>query len=163
MESDLFLRKPRKEDAKSIYTLVKNSKVLDVNSEYLYLLQCTHFKESCCVATLNNEVVGFISGYIVPQNSETLFIWQVVVDEKMRGQNVANKILKAILSFENMKEIKYIHTTVSPSNKPSQRVFEKLADSFNTQMKNSTMFAKEDFIHGHEDEVLYEIGPLERN
>lgn len=161
MGSDLFLRKPRKEDAKSIFTLVKNSKVLDVNSEYLYLLQCTHFKESCCVATVKDEVVGFISGYILPQDPKSLFIWQVVVDEKMRGQNVANKILKAILSFDNMKEINYIHTTVSPSNKPSQRVFEKLAESFNTTFKNSTMFAKEDFIHGHEDEVLYEIGPLQ--
>ena len=82
---DISIRYPRKNDASEIYNLVKNSKVLDLNSEYLYLLQSTHFIDTCSVAICDEEVVGFVSGYKLPNNQNTLFIWQVAVDEKFRG------------------------------------------------------------------------------
>ncbi|WP_419771087.1 MAG: diaminobutyrate acetyltransferase [Candidatus Marinarcus sp.] len=162
MEHELHFRKPTKSDLKEIYTLVCKSQVLDVNSEYLYLLQTTHFKNSCCVAVENSKVVGFVSGYIIPDKPNTLFIWQVVVHEKQRGKNLACQIIENILQAKEMVAVEYINTTVSPSNKSSQRVFQKIAEKFNTNMKASILFEKEDFVHGHEEEVLFEIGPINK-
>lgn len=156
--SEILFSKPLKNNAKDIYNLIKRGGVLDLNSEYLYLLQCTHFSETCSVATFNDEIIGFVSGYLLPNKSDTLFIWQVAVDERFRGQNIAFKTIMNI--FNSNENIKYILSTVSPSNKSSQRVFEKLANHFNTKIENETTFSLEDFLNSHEIEVQYLIGPI---
>ncbi len=156
----IIIKKPGKYFSKSIFKLVKDTKILDVNSEYLYLLQTIHFRDTCSIAVINDEVVGFVSGYKIPESAETLFIWQMAVDEKVRGQGLAKKLMKNILTREENSDIKYIHTTVSPSNKSSVRAFEKLAEELNTGMKAMSFFEKDDFINQHEEEVLYEIGPF---
>lgn len=158
--SEILFSKPLKENAKDIYNLIKRGGVLDLNSEYLYLLQCTHFSETCSVATFNDEIIGFVSGYLLPNKNDTLFIWQVAVDERFRGQNIAFKTIMNI--FNSNENIKYILSTVSPSNKSSQRVFEKLANHFNTKIKNETAFSLEDFLNSHEIEVQYLIGPINK-
>ena len=154
---EIVLRKPIKNDAKKIYNLVKDTKVLDLNSEYLYLLQCTHFKDTCCVALYEEEVVGFVSGYIVPGQNDVLFIWQVGVDERFRGKSVAGKLILEILNSNSSKNIKYIHTTISPSNRSSQRLFEKVAGSLKGNLVKEEFFKVEDFNNAHEDEILYKI------
>ena len=97
MESRHTIREPEKIDAKQIYDLVKKSKVLDLNSHYLYLLQTTHFKNSCSVALFENQIVGFVSGYYLPNENDTLFIWQVAVDENHRGKNLALNLREPLI------------------------------------------------------------------
>lgn len=134
MDSSILFRIPQKKDAKQIVNLVKTGGTLDINSEYLYLLQSTHFNETCSVAVYEDEIVGFVSGYLVPNEQDKLFIWQVAVSNKFRGQNLAMRIILDIYNRNNSKnKINYILSTVSPSNKSSQRVFEKIAKNFNTK------------------------------
>jgi len=157
---DILIRSPKKEDGKKIYKLVEESKVLDLNSEYLYLLQTTHFENTCSVAIHNDEVIGFVSGYILPQRDDTLFIWQVAVDGRFRGNDLAKKLLMNIIKRKENLNLQYINTTVSPSNSSSIRVFEKLTKELKTKIVNKSFFEKEDFTDAHEEEVLYEIGPF---
>lgn len=156
----IYLKKPNKNYAKDIYKLVEETKVLDLNSEYLYLLQSTHFKNTSAIAVLNEKVVGFVSAYKLPEKNNALFIWQVAIDEKLRGQDLANKLMLHILKRKENLDLNYIHTTVSPSNKSSIRAFEKLAEKLKTNVVSKEFFEKEDFINQHEEEVLYEIGPF---
>ena len=161
MDSSILFRIPQRKDAKKIVDLIKLGGTLDLNSEYLYLLQTTHFNETCSVAVYKDEIVGFVSGYLVPKEEEKLFIWQVAVSSKFRGQNLAKQIIMDIFNRNNSKKpIKYILSTVSPSNKSSQRVFEKVAIDFNTKIENKTLFSLDDFIDAHEEEVQYLIGPI---
>lgn len=157
---EIILRKPNKNDSKNIFRLVENVKTLDVNSQYLYLLQATHFRDSCCIASYKDEIIGFVSGYILPKEKDKLFIWQVAVDSRFRGKSLAKKIMMEILSREEMSGIKYIYSTVSPSNIASQRVFEKTAKELETVLETESFFEIEDFIDAHESEVLYKIGPI---
>lgn len=164
MDSSILFRKPQKNDAKEIVNLIKTGGTLDINSEYLYLLQSTHFNETCSVATYEDEIIGFVSGYLVPNEEEKLFIWQVAVSSKFRGQNLAMQIIMDIFNRNNsIKEIKYILSTVSPSNESSQKVFEKIAKHFDTKIENKTLFSLDDFIDAHEIEVQYLIGPITKN
>ncbi|QKF78200.1 diaminobutyrate acetyltransferase [Arcobacter defluvii] len=157
----IIFSKPCIENSKDIFNLIKRCDTLDLNSEYLYLLQCSHFKKTCGIAILENEVIGFVSGYFIPDKNDTLFIWQVAVDEKFRGQNIAIKIIIDIYNRNNINnKIKYILSTVSPSNNSSKRVFEKLADNFNTKIENKTLFSLNDFLDSHEEEIQYLIGPI---
>lgn len=163
MDSSILFRKPQKNNVKEIVNLIKSSGNLDLNSEYLYLLQSTHFNETCSVAIYNHEIIGFVSGYLVPKEQEKLFIWQVAVSSKFRGQNLALKIIMDIFNRNNLKkQIKYILSTVSPSNKSSQRVFEKIANHFEVKIENSVLFSLDDFIDAHEEEVQYLIGPISK-
>lgn len=161
-EKKIYIQKPKKEYAQEIFRLIKNCKVLDVNSEYLYLLQTTHFKECCTVALCDNEVVGYVSGYKIPHHEDKLFIWQVAIDEKLRGIGLANKLILNTLRRKINSNVRYIHTTVSPDNNSSIKMFSKLAKSLETNMKSKNFFKKEDFINQHEEEVLYEIGPIKQ-
>lgn len=158
-KSNIILRKPRKEDGKKIHKLVESTKVLDVNSEYLYLLQSTHFQDLCSVATYEDKVIGFVSGYMIPNEADTLFIWQVAVDDNFRGNDLARRLIMEIINRKELG-INYLHTTVSPSNNASIRVFEKVAKHFDTKMDSFEFFVAEDFEHQHEEEVLYKIGPF---
>ncbi len=161
MNSSFLLRKPDKNDSKEIFQLIKSVGTLDLNSQYLYLLQTTHFQNTCSVAIYNEKIVGFVSGYIIPDDKETLFIWQVAVSNEVRGQNLAMKIILDIFNKNNTSNnIKYILSTVSPSNIASQRVFEKIANKLNTKIENKTLFSIDDFFDAHEEEIQYLIGPI---
>ena len=157
MDSKIELRKPKKEDAKKIVNLIKVGGTLDLNSEYLYLLQTTHFQESCCVAVCEDEIVGFVSGYRIPNENNQLFIWQVAVAKALRGQNLAMRMIMYIADNLNTQ---YIVSTVSPSNHSSIRVFQKIAQSLNAKLTNEVLFEISDFNEAHEEEVQYTIGPF---
>jgi len=111
--------------------------------------------------------VGFVSGYIRPDDPDTLFIWQVAVHESQRGQGLATKMLFELLDRNACKNVQYIEATVSPSNIPSQNLFLGLARKFHTNYQVSDYFATEDFPQEgsgeeHEDEWLYRIGPFNK-
>ena len=141
--------------------MVRNSGVLDINSEYLYLLQTTHFASTSVVALDENKVIGFVTGYLIPEHEDTLFVWQVGVDAAYRGQNIAGRLIENILSRSSLKSVQYIHTTVSPSNTSSLRLFEKLAINLDCPIQSQSYFKLEDFTNAHEEEVLYTIGPFQ--
>jgi L-2,4-diaminobutyric acid acetyltransferase len=84
---DLLLMPPDNTLGHQVAELVNRCPPLDTNSTYCNLLQCHHFANTSCAAlTPNKRLVGFVSGYIVPQAPDTLFIWQVAVDHSQRGK-----------------------------------------------------------------------------
>ena len=74
MESRYTIRETRKNDAKQIYDLVKK-KVLDLNSHYLYLLQTTHFKNSCSVALFEKPDCWFCFRILFSKMKMTHFLF----------------------------------------------------------------------------------------
>lgn len=164
MSSKINFQKPKKSQTKEIIKLVKDTKILDVNSEYLYYLQTIHFNKFCCVAVdenKKNRVIGFVSAYLIPDEN-SLFIWQVAVNEKYRGLGLAQKMILNIANRKAMKKINYIKTTVSPSNQSSIRVFEKVANELNTKIKKHKFLKMKDFTNSHEDEPMYVIGSINK-
>ena len=97
MLSDYRMREPRQEDAVAVHDLIGRCEPLDENSLYCNLLQCRHFAETCVVAENDGGVVGFVSGYIPPRTSNTIFVWQVAVDETARGTGLGKKMLMELL------------------------------------------------------------------
>jgi L-2,4-diaminobutyric acid acetyltransferase len=57
--------------------------------------------------------------------------------------------------------VKYFEATVNPSNEASKRSFHKLAELLHAPCSEQLLFSQADFGNdGHEEEVLYRIGPL---
>lgn len=154
-------KKPAKENGAAVWELVKDTGVLDLNSSYSYIMWCEIFSKTSVVAEMEGETVGFISGFTHPERPDTLFIWQVAVDEAARGQGLATKMLFHLLQREHPQDIQYIEATVSPSNTPSNHLFWGLSRKLDCNCMISDYILSENFPEqNHEDELLFRIGPI---
>lgn len=142
----------------AVHELIQQCPPLDTNSLYCNLLQCSHFAQTSVVAEIDGEVAGFISGYTVPGQEDTLFVWQVAVGEKARGHGTATKMLKELLA---RKPFTYLDTTITETNSASWALFEGLARKLDCGVTKSTMFDRKDhFQDSHDTEMLVRIGPF---
>lgn len=159
----LKLDYPRLEDGAALWRIARDSRVLDLNSSYSYLLWCRdHATTSVVARDAEGEPVGFITGYLRPQNPRTLFIWQVAVDHSQRGRGLAAAMLDALAARTGEEHgVTSIETTVTPDNTASDRLFASFARRHDTPLRRDVLFDAEVFPeNGHEPEVLYRIGPL---
>ena len=153
---DVVLRHPVLEDGTAVFDLVDACKPLDLNSHYLYLLQCSHFAPTCVVATLHGEVVAWVSGYIPPNRTDTFFVWQVAVGEKARGLGLGKKLITWVLAQQT--GIQKIHTSITPDNAASWGLFKSLARDWGSDLTSRDWFDKQSHFGGrHNTEVLVEI------
>ncbi|WP_017444435.1 diaminobutyrate acetyltransferase [Gayadomonas joobiniege] len=161
LNGQLKLRCPTAEDGYPVHQLIAACPPLDTNSAYCNLLQCSHFSETCVVAELDNEIVGWVSGYIEPKQPDTLFVWQMAVSEKARGRSLARKMLQHLLVREVCSGIQFIDTTITSDNAASRGVFKRLADRLACELNESEFFTREKHFGGqHDDEHLIRLGPF---
>lgn len=158
----ILFRIPEKTDAQTIRRLIEDSPPLDLNSLYCYLLICTHFAATSIVAESPQGICGFISAYLRPDRRDTLFVWQVAVGKANQGEGIAKAMLLNLVGREYPAPVRYMETTVSPSNGPSRALFYSTAKFLNTTLLESVLFSEADFgSQAHEDEILYRIGPFD--
>lgn len=160
--TNLQLRRPQLTDGAAAQRLVANSPPLDHNSDYLYFLLCSHFADSCVVAeAAAGEMVAFLSAYRKPSDPDVLFIWQVAVAAAYRGQGIGNQLLDHLLQRPACVGVRWLESTVSPSNQPSRRLFERFAAAHSAGWQESIFLDASQFgDSGHETELLFRIGPL---
>lgn len=154
-----YLRHPQPNDGLAVYQLVKNSPPLDLNSPYFYLVQASHFSSTCALAEANGQVLGWVSGHIKPDNPAIYFLWQVAISEAARGQGLAVKLIKFLLSQPNFSKVSYLETSITPSNQASWALFTRLAQQLNTPLNKSLLFSAKQ-LGGDEDEELATLGPF---
>lgn len=160
-EEQLAFRIPTENDGKEMFRIVKESKVLDVNSSYSYLMWSKYFNKTSIIAQYEDEVIGFVTGFLKPESPNTLFVWQVAVDEKFRGNGLATKLIMQLVSKIKKQNIQFIEATVTPSNKPSSNLFKGLAKRYETECDIFECFSEDQFPDSsHEAEYAYKIGPL---
>lgn len=157
----ITLRPPTLDDGMAVFRLVENSPPLDTNSSYCNFLQCSHFANTSVAADANKRLVGFISGYIIPDRPDTLFIWQVAVAEQARGLGLASRMLEHILARHQCANVAYIETTITKNNQASWALFTRLAKNQSTDLNSAEWLDKDAHFSGlHESESLVRIGPL---
>lgn len=159
---NLTIRKPNANDGVAIHQLIQNSPPLDLNSTYLYLLQTTHFAQTCVVAEVDGKVAAFLSGYIKPGTSNTFFLWQVAVGEVLRGKGMAKRLINEVLKRTACNEVEYLETTITPDNQASWGLFRSFAKEQNAQLVDEVLFTSQQLGGNHEPEVLVKIGPFNK-
>lgn len=158
----LTIGTPALPDAMEMHRLAEKSKVLDVNSRYSYLLCVRLFQRSCrVVRNQKDEVLGFVTAIVAPDASDTLFVWQVAVDQSARGHQLGAKMIADIIAT---LQVRYVEATITPGNVPSDRMFARIADFLQADIRRSPGFAPELFApEKHEAEDLFRIGPIPDN
>jgi L-2,4-diaminobutyric acid acetyltransferase len=161
--ADLLIDRPAVTDGASLWRIAKDSKTLDLNSSYSYLLWCRDFAGTSVVARgADGEAVGFVTGYVRPEDPRTLLVWQVAVDSAYRGHGIAAALLDGLVArLAAERGVTCVETTITPGNTASERLFTSFADRHGAGLTREVLFPTEVFPDGpHDPEVLYRIGPL---
>lgn len=158
---ELVIERPQLADGKAVYELIQRSPPLDLNSSYCYFLLCDHHAATCVVARYGKGLVGFLSAYRLPHHPETLFVWQVAVDDALRGHGIASRMLQQLLMRPACASVRYLETTISPTNHTSRRLFQRFAERRHAPWHEETYLGREHFGNAaHEEEMLIRIGPF---
>jgi L-2,4-diaminobutyric acid acetyltransferase len=148
---------PRLEDGRHLWRIARDSKTLDLNSPYSYVLWCRDFAATSVVARSGAEIRGFVTGFERPEDPGTLFVWQVAVDAAWRGRALAARMLGYLADRGH----RYVEATVTPDNIPSARLFTAFARDRGAELTRTPLLSGDLFPGDHEPEELYRIGPLD--
>ncbi|MFI5469436.1 diaminobutyrate acetyltransferase [Streptomyces cacaoi] len=162
-QADLRIDRPSMEDGAALWRLAKESGTLDLNSSYSYLLWCRDFAATSAVARAESgEPIGFVTGYVRPEDPQTLLVWQVAVDAAHRGRGLAAALLDGLTArIAAERPLTAVETTITPGNTASERLFTSYADRHGATVTREVLFDAGLFPDGpHDPEVLYRIGPL---
>jgi diaminobutyrate acetyltransferase len=158
-EARVSFRAPALPDGAAMWRIARDSLVLDLNSSYSYLLWCRDFAQTSVVATVDGEVGGFVTGYVRPEQPDTVMVWQVAVDAEHRGRRLARRLLDELADRLSVRSVRRLETTITPGNEASIRLFSSFAESRGAPLVREPVFPAELFPDGHEAEVLFRIGP----
>lgn len=165
MSGKHLIDSPTKADGAALWRIARDSKKLDLNTPYAYLLWCRDFADTSVVAKVDGRAVGFVIAYRRPSAPDAALVWQVAVDASQRGQGLAGALLDALFTRLVGQGVRYLETTVTPDNEASIRTFASFATRWHAPMEQQRLFDASDFPvddEPHEPEDLYRIGPLSR-
>ncbi|MFE0583176.1 MULTISPECIES: diaminobutyrate acetyltransferase [unclassified Streptomyces] len=163
VSSTVHIDRPRPSDGTALWRLARDSRTLDLNSSYSYLLWCRDFAGTSAIARDRaGRAVGFVSGYLRPDRPGTLFIWQTAVDESVRGLGIAGAMLDSLSARVAAEHgLSFLETTITPGNHSSERLFASYAERHGAALEREVLFPADAFPGGgHQPEVLHRIGQL---
>lgn len=154
----VHLRPARKDDGPALLEL-STSSGLDENSPYAYLMWAEYFGDTSIVATEPelDEPIGFVAGFCRPDDPDTVFVWQVGVDDDHRRRGIAAMLLDRLVEQTGAT---HLEATVTPSNLASATLFTRFGDRHGAPVDTHELFEEELFPEGHEAEIRYRIGPV---
>jgi L-2,4-diaminobutyric acid acetyltransferase len=154
---------PQAEDGAEVHDLIAACPPLDTNSLYANLIQCSHFARTCALArSKDGAAIGWISGHIIPGETDTFFLWQVAVHEQGRGQRLAHRMLADIFARRECEAVTRMKTTITRDNDASWGLFRSIARGLDAPLGESEGFDEQRHFKGrHASEVLVTIGPFD--
>jgi L-2,4-diaminobutyric acid acetyltransferase len=162
-------RRPTPRDGRALWRLA-GAVGLDLNSPYAYVLWGDRFAGSSLVAVTDGGllgagadatgIVGFVTGFHPPADPDALFVWQIGVAAPARGTGIGGRMLDDLISRTGAR---WLEATVTPSNGASAALFRSVATRHETQVEEVLVYPEDMFPDGHEPEVRFRIGPLDRD
>lgn len=143
----VVLRKPDPTDGAGIWSLVRSCKPLDENSMYCNIVQAEHFRDTCVLAEREGQILGWISGHMIP-NEDALFVWQVAVSPRARGLGLGRRMLLDLIRRDACTEARHLKTTITRDNEASWALFRSLARHMGGQIKARPHYTRQDHFDG---------------
>lgn len=141
VDDEVTYRLPKAKDGAAVWQLVRICKPLDENSLYCNLLQCDHFAATSIIAeSRDGAIVGWISGYLIPDEPQTLFIWQVAVAPSAQGKGIARKMLSRLVTRDICRDVTALRTTITDDNAPSWALFTSFAKMQGSSLERQLHF-----------------------
>lgn len=133
---------------------------VDANSPYAYLMMCEFYGDTCAVGTVDGQPVAFVTGFRLPADAETLFIWQIATSDAARGRGIGSQMLDELVDRPSVPRVRFLEATVTPGNEASLRLFRGFAKRRDAACHEESLFLSSDFPEPHEPEHRLRIGPF---
>ncbi|MTE21845.1 diaminobutyrate acetyltransferase [Streptomyces sp. TRM43335] len=161
-QTEPLLEPPGIEDGAAVWRIARDSRTLDLNSPYSYLLLFRDFAATSVVARGGDGTpIGFTTGYLRPDRPDTVVVWQIAVEGDHRGRGLAAAMLDHLVRRLRARGVGHLEATVTPGNTASDRLFTLFARRHGAALEREVLFDGALFPEeGHEPEVLYRVGPL---
>jgi len=155
----ITVRPPTRDDASKMWRLAEGA--VDSNSPYSYLMLVEYHASTCAVAVDDDgELAGFVTGFRLPDDPSTLFIWQIAVSSERRGLGLGAQLLDGLADRPAVPRLRYLEASVTPGNDASEGLFRAFAESRRTECVEEELFDAGDFPGNHAPEVRFRIGPF---
>ena len=93
----------------------------------------------CLVAEDEKKIVGMLVYYFLPytaQNRPAIYMKELYVDEKYRGQQIGEQLMNALKEEAKQKNCTQIKWTVAPWNEGGKKFYERLGAEHNRDWLN---------------------------
>lgn len=147
------------EDGPAVADLVRETGILDPNSNYAYVLIGDRFGRHSLVAEEGGAIIGFVSGFLDPREPSTLFLWQIGLRAGSRGRGLGKKLLRAFISLPANALAESLETTVAIDNLPSRRLFDAFSRDIGASIEAIGVYAGA-LLDGNAEETILRIAPL---
>ena len=141
-------------------TIVPDAITLDLRLPDIDGLELLNRFATTLVADVDDEIVGFVTGFWRPEEAGTLMVWQIAVAEEHRGHGIAGRMLDALVEQTGATTLE---TTITRANEASVRLFAAFAERFGAQHTVRDLFDEEHFPEDDQwqAELLHRITPLQ--
>ncbi|WP_281232042.1 GNAT family N-acetyltransferase [Flavobacterium gelatinilyticum] len=147
-ENNIIIRKAVEEDSEKVWGLMRDlaifEKYIDVFAITPEIVRESGFKKSppdfyCIVAEDTAEIAGMLVYYFLPytaQNKPAIYLKELYVDEKYRGQKIGEQLMKALHEEAKSNNCAQIKWTVAPWNDAGKKFYERLGANENKDWLN---------------------------
>jgi L-2,4-diaminobutyric acid acetyltransferase len=151
-ENIMEIRNFANNDTKEIIELVSKSRpyVVPYNMYTYWILQ-NYYGSTCKVIQNDDRLLGYISA-IPSIDKNTLFIWQLCIDEEYRGKGLGTMLITSIISEANVLGYDNIQFSISETNIASQTLFKNFAEK-----SKSNIYEKDKIQFEEITEILFQI------
>ena len=161
LRDTIELRAPIPTDGDALHGLLAATSLLEGNTIQCSLLQCGHFAKTSVAACLHKELAGFVSAYCPPNEPDSLFVWQIVVAESVRGSGLAKKMLNWLIAQPSTESVVRLTTVVTLNHFASMALFESFARECGTLPAKNLLFkSTHNNIRQKSNTYLIRIEPL---
>lgn len=101
--------------------------------KYQYWILCKYHSKTSFVYIEANKIIGFI-GCLQSSECNSVFIWQICVDENHRNKGIAKKLLNELTSVMKEMDISTIDLTITDGNESSRKLFSQFAKSISSEL-----------------------------
>lgn len=129
------IRRIQEEDIIQIRELLsKSAPYVLPHHHYIYWMMAHYCSESNIVAMEKGSVVGYLCA--VPEEKKNCyFIWQIVVDSRMRNKGVAIQMMDVLIKLAEENKIQTLELTIDKNNEASRNFYKKYAEKLGSGLE----------------------------
>lgn len=154
-DRDLDIRTCTPDDLQRVSRFVATCPPLEAHTGFTYWVTFNFWGETCFLATDGDEVAGYASGVGTGSSPDLIYIWQVGVAERYRGNGLSQLLISKVVETARRKGFRRANVSIAPDNTASLATFRRVATALGGELEKAGEVAFDD-PEGHRvEEVLY--------
>ncbi len=120
------IRNAFEDDFMKISQLGQNCSPMVNERKAIYHLFTRFFKNTSLILEENENIKGFLIGFISQENNENAYIHLLCIEKELRGHNMALNLVEKFIRIVSSLDCKKVFLVCKPSNKTAIKFYTKM-------------------------------------